>query len=59
MEFLALTLGTTEEFVQGLPSVAHLMAHFGLEAGIAFDIARPKLRLAMRVRSTDFALLPR
>ncbi|KAL8281053.1 hypothetical protein RQP46_006411 [Phenoliferia psychrophenolica] len=49
MEFLAITLGSTDAFVEELPSVAHLMAHYGLEAGVAFDIARPKLRLMMKV----------
>ena len=52
MEFLAATFGTSNDFVKKLPTATHLMSEYGLEAGVAFDIVRPSLRIAMTVRQT-------
>jgi hypothetical protein len=49
MEFLASTFDS-EELGSMVPDVVELMDTFGIEAAVAFDIARPKLRQAMRVR---------
>lgn len=48
MEFLASAF-TAEEMAAMVPSVGELMQTYGIEAAVAFDIARPKLRQAMKV----------
>ena len=48
MEFLAAAL-KPDELASIVPDVDELMGVYGLEAAVAFDIARPKLRQALRV----------
>lgn len=49
MEFLAAAFDN-EELALIVPGPVELMDQFGIEAAVAFDIARPKLRQAMKVR---------
>ena len=49
MEFLAASL-EPDELASTVPAVHELMGTYGLEPAVAFDIARPKLRRALRVR---------
>lgn len=50
LEFLAAALDP-DELANLVPPVHELIGNFEIDAAIAFDIARPKLRLAIRVRS--------
>lgn len=48
MEFLTSTFDS-EELAAMVPDVVELMDVYGIEAAVAFDIARPRLRQTMRV----------
>lgn len=48
MEFLAAAFDA-DELASMVPQVDELMGEYGIEAAVAFDIARPKLLRAMRV----------
>lgn len=48
MEFLTAALDPSE-LASLVPTVEVLMGNYKLEAAVAFDIARPKLRQALKV----------
>lgn len=51
MELLT-AISEPDDLAKMVPAASELMERYGLDAAIAFDIGRPKLRLAMKVRSS-------
>mgnify|MGYP001584951714 FL=1 len=43
-----------DDLAAEVPTISDLMERWGIEAAVAFDIARPKLRAAMKVRHVLF-----
>lgn len=58
IEFLHAALDP-ETLAAQVPTIADLMEKYGLEAAVAFDIGRPKIRMAMRVSLSIKSIVPR